>query len=40
MTGCPFCLSMLEDGVRRIASGERLRTRDFVELVADSLVDD
>lgn len=40
VTGCPFCLSMLEDGVRRVASRERLRTRDFVELVADSLVDD
>lgn len=39
VTGCPFCLSMLEDGVRRVAGGERLRTRDFVELVADSLVD-
>jgi Fe-S oxidoreductase len=41
VTGCPFCLTMLSDGARRIAA-ERgsLRTRDFVELVADSLAGD
>jgi Fe-S oxidoreductase/nitrate reductase gamma subunit len=40
-TGCPFCLTMLEDGVRAApAKDTTLRVRDFVELVADSLDDD
>jgi Fe-S oxidoreductase/nitrate reductase gamma subunit len=40
VTGCPFCLLMLEDGARRIAAdGRRLRARDVVELVADALAD-
>ena len=41
VTGCPFCLTMLEDGARRTAQeGRSLRARDFVEMVADALVDD
>ena len=41
VTGCPFCLTMLADGVRSIGTAERtLRVRDFVELVADSLADE
>jgi len=41
VTGCPFCLTMLEDGARQVAAeGRSLRARDFVELVADALVDD
>ena len=40
VTGCPFCLAMLTDGVRRTgAKQESLRVRDFVELVADALAD-
>jgi Fe-S oxidoreductase len=40
-TGCPFCLTMLEDGLRGVPSEDTtLRVRDFVELVADSLVED
>jgi Fe-S oxidoreductase/nitrate reductase gamma subunit len=40
-TGCPFCLTMLEDGVRAApAKDTKLRVRDFVELVADALVED
>jgi len=40
VTGCPFCLTMLESGVRAVATENRpLRTRDFVELVAEALVD-
>jgi Fe-S oxidoreductase/nitrate reductase gamma subunit len=40
VTGCPFCLTMLESGARSIATEEQsLRTRDFVELVAEALVD-
>lgn len=38
VTGCPFCLTMLTDGARRVApDGKALRVRDFVELVADAL---
>jgi Fe-S oxidoreductase/nitrate reductase gamma subunit len=40
VTGCPFCLTMLESGVRAGATENRpLRTRDFIELVAEALVD-
>jgi Fe-S oxidoreductase/nitrate reductase gamma subunit len=40
VTGCPFCLTMLTDGARRIAGeGGQLQVRDFVELVADALAD-
>jgi len=41
ITGCPFCLTMLTDGARRAATnGQALRVRDFVELVADALLDE
>ncbi|HLG08719.1 MAG TPA: heterodisulfide reductase-related iron-sulfur binding cluster [Gaiellaceae bacterium] len=41
VTGCPFCLTMLEDGARQVVKeGRTLRARDFAELVADFLVDD
>lgn len=40
VTGCPFCLSMLASGAGAAATDERpLRTRDFVELVAEALVE-
>ncbi len=40
-TGCPFCLTMLEAGIGSVATEERrLRVRDFVELVADALVEE
>jgi Fe-S oxidoreductase/nitrate reductase gamma subunit len=36
--GCPFCLAMLEDGVKTVKPADRdVRVRDFVELVAESL---
>ena len=39
VTGCPFCLTMLESGARTLTAeqGPPLRARDFVELVADAL---
>jgi Fe-S oxidoreductase/nitrate reductase gamma subunit len=41
VTGCPFCLTMLSDGARRVGGESgRLEVRDFVELVADALADD
>jgi Fe-S oxidoreductase len=37
-TGCPFCLAMLEDGVKTVGSPDRpVRVRDFVELVAEAI---
>ena len=37
---CPFCVTTLASGARTLATKERpLRTRDFVELVADALDD-
>ena len=37
-TGCPFCLVMLEDGVKAVGNPDRpLRVRDFVELVAEAI---
>ncbi len=40
VTGCPFCLTMLASGARTVATeGRPLVVRDFVELVADALVE-
>jgi Fe-S oxidoreductase/nitrate reductase gamma subunit len=36
-TGCPFCLQMMEDGVKLTGREESLVVRDIAELVADSL---
>ena len=36
-TGCPFCVIMLEDGIRGRNAEERLRALDLVELVAEAL---
>ena len=36
-TGCPFCLTMFEDGVRATDSTDRLRPMDIAELVAEAM---
>jgi len=36
-TGCPFCLSMFEDGIRAKDATEQVRALDLAELVAKSL---
>ncbi len=36
-TGCPFCLSMFEDGIRAKDATEQLHAMDLAELVARSL---
>jgi Fe-S oxidoreductase len=41
VTGCPFCLTMLASGVRKVGGDDGgVRVRDFVELVADALADE
>jgi len=37
--GCPFCLTMIEDGMKELEKEEEIKTRDIAELVAESLVD-
>lgn len=36
-TGCPFCLTMLEDGTKTKDVVDQVKTRDLAEIVADSL---
>ena len=36
--GCPFCLTMIEDGMKELDKDEQVKTRDIAELVAEHLV--
>lgn len=36
-TACPFCLTMLEDGLRGKDATGRLRAMDLAEIVAEAL---
>jgi Fe-S oxidoreductase len=36
--GCPFCLTMIEDGMKELNKEEDIRTKDICELVADNMV--
>jgi Fe-S oxidoreductase len=36
-TGCPFCLTMFEDGLRATDTTDRLQAKDVAELVAEAL---
>jgi Fe-S oxidoreductase len=36
--GCPFCLTMIEDGMKELNKEEEVRTRDIAELVAENMV--
>ena len=38
-TACPFCMTMLTDGVKANEAGEGIAVRDIAEIVADSLDD-
>lgn len=35
--GCPFCLTMLEDGMKELGKEDDIKTKDIAELVADHL---
>ena len=32
--GCPFCFTMLEDGMKELDKEEQIKTQDIAELVA------
>ena len=36
-TGCPFCLTMVKDGISETGREERLRVLDVAEIVASAL---
>jgi Fe-S oxidoreductase len=36
-SACPFCLTMFEDGVKAKNVGDRMKTRDIAELLAERL---
>jgi len=36
-SACPFCLTMFEDGVKAKEVGDRIKTRDIAEVLAESL---
>jgi Fe-S oxidoreductase/nitrate reductase gamma subunit len=37
VTGCPYCITMMDDGVKSKEKEEQIRTRDIAELVAASM---
>ena len=38
-TACPYCTTMMGDGVRDIGQGDNIAVRDIAEIVADALLD-
>ncbi len=36
--GCPFCLTMIEDGMKELDKDEEIKTQDIAELVAEHMV--
>jgi Fe-S oxidoreductase len=36
-TSCPFCLTMIKDGIGETGRSEQMEARDIAELVAQSL---
>jgi Fe-S oxidoreductase len=35
--GCPFCLTMIEDGMKELEKEEAIKTQDIAELVANNM---
>ena len=36
-TACPYCLTMLEDGIKNLEAGKAPKVMDLVEIVASSI---
>ena len=36
-TACPFCMTMLSDGVKSVAPEKNIEVRDIAEIVADQI---
>ncbi len=36
--GCPFCLTMIEDGMKELGKDEEIKTQDIAEFVANNMV--
>ena len=36
--GCPFCLTMIEDGMKELGKEEAIKTMDIAELVEKNMV--
>ena len=36
-TACPFCKTMIRDGINETGVSENMKTKDIAQLVADSL---
>jgi len=34
---CPFCLTMIEDGMKELDKDEQIKTQDIAELVANNM---
>ena len=37
-TACPFCLTMMRDGIQSLGEDERVTVKDFAEILADSVL--
>jgi Fe-S oxidoreductase len=36
--GCPFCLTMIEDGMKALNKEEQIKTQDIAELVSKNML--
>jgi Fe-S oxidoreductase len=36
--GCPFCLTMIEDGMKELGKEEQIKTLDIAEIVEKNMV--
>ncbi|MNU08972.1 hypothetical protein D3C72_2552710 [compost metagenome] len=36
-SACPYCLTMMEDGLKALSEGEKVIARDVAELLAESV---
>ena len=36
-TACPFCMTMMTDGVKAAGQGDKVQVKDLAEIVAESI---